>query len=55
MTFPSVPKSSSYLLGGFFLLLGILDAEVDDARDDSWRDNFAKWLYLEAKPSHIGG
>jgi hypothetical protein len=33
-------------------LLGILGAEVDDARDESWRCSFTKWHYLPAKPSH---
>jgi hypothetical protein len=32
----------------------ILGVEVDDARDDSWRRCFAAWLYLAAKPSHVG-
>jgi hypothetical protein len=27
---------------------------VDDARDDSWRESFAMWLYLTAKPCHVG-
>jgi hypothetical protein len=38
-----------------FWLSGILDAEVDGARDDSWRGRFTVWLYLEAKPSDVGG
>jgi hypothetical protein len=29
-----------------FGLPGILVAEVGDARDESWRGSFAKWLYL---------
>jgi hypothetical protein len=33
---------------------GILGAEVDDARDSSWRHCFMVWLYLAAKPSHVG-
>jgi hypothetical protein len=37
--------------GCSFHLPGILGAEVDD----SWRGSFAKWLYLVAKPSHLGG
>jgi hypothetical protein len=35
--------------------LGVLDTEVDDAQDDSWRGSFAVWLYLVAKPSLMGG
>jgi hypothetical protein len=31
-----------------------MGAEVDDARDESWRGSFAKWLYLLAKPLHVG-
>jgi hypothetical protein len=45
----------------FFLALGcsigfpgILGAEVDDAWDSSWRHCFMAWLYLGAKPSHVG-
>jgi hypothetical protein len=38
----------------FFRLPGILDAEVDDAQDDSWRGSFVKWLYLAVKPSYVG-
>jgi hypothetical protein len=34
--------------------LGLLDAEVDDARDVSWIGSFIMWLYLAAKPSHVG-
>jgi hypothetical protein len=33
---------------------GILGAEVDDARDGSWRRCFTVWIYLDAKPSHMG-
>jgi hypothetical protein len=33
---------------------GVLGAEVDDAQDDSWRGSFIAWLYLVAKPSHVG-
>jgi hypothetical protein len=33
---------------------GVLGAEVDDARDGSWRCFFAAWPYLAAKPSHVG-
>jgi hypothetical protein len=33
---------------------GDLGAEVDDAEDGSWRHCFAVWLYLAAKPSHVG-
>jgi hypothetical protein len=35
-------------------LPGILGAEVDDIWDNSWRGNFALWLYLTPKPSHVG-
>jgi hypothetical protein len=55
MAFSSVLEPSSYLLGVLFWLLGILCAEVDDAWDDFWRGSFVKWLYLAAKPSHVGG
>jgi hypothetical protein len=41
--------------GCSFWLSSILGAEVDDAWDDSWRGRFAVWLYLAAKPSHVGG
>jgi hypothetical protein len=41
--------------GCSFWLPGILGAEVEDVRDDSWRGSFVKWLYLAAKPSHVGG
>jgi hypothetical protein len=34
--------------------LGVLDAEVDDAWDGSWRRCFTTWLYLAAKPSQVG-
>jgi hypothetical protein len=33
---------------------GILGAEVDDAPDRSWRQCFATWVYMAAKPSHLG-
>jgi hypothetical protein len=36
------------------LLLGLLDTEVDDTQDDSWRGSFMTLLYLVAKPSHVG-
>jgi hypothetical protein len=32
----------------------VLDVEVDDARDDSRRGSFVAWLYMVAKPSHVG-
>jgi hypothetical protein len=32
---------------------GVFDAEVDDARDDSWRRCFMVLLYLAAKPTHV--
>jgi hypothetical protein len=38
-----------------FRLSGILGAEVDGARDDSWRGSFTKCLYLVARPCHVGG
>jgi hypothetical protein len=37
-----------------FLVPGVLGAEVDDARDGSWRRCFTAWLYMTAKPSHMG-
>jgi hypothetical protein len=40
--------------GCSFWFSGILDAEVDDAQDGSWRRCFVAWLYLAAKPSHVG-
>jgi hypothetical protein len=33
---------------------GILGAEVDVAQDGSWGRCFTVWLYLSAKPSHVG-
>jgi hypothetical protein len=33
---------------------GVIGAEVDDARDGSWRCFFTAWIYLAAKPSHVG-
>jgi hypothetical protein len=44
--FSSVPESSSWLPG-------ILDAEVDDAWDGSWKGSFEVLLYLMAKPFHM--
>jgi hypothetical protein len=38
-----------------FRLLGILGTEVDGDRDNLWRGRFVVWLYLAAKPSHVGG
>jgi hypothetical protein len=32
----------------------ILGVEVDDARGGSWTRYFIVWLYLAAKPSHVG-
>jgi hypothetical protein len=32
----------------------VLGAEVDDARDGSWRRCFTMLLYLAAKPTHVG-
>jgi hypothetical protein len=34
--------------------LGIRSAKVDDAQDGSWRHCFVAWLYLTAKPFHMG-
>jgi hypothetical protein len=51
MMFSLVPESSSYLLSVLFGSL--LNTEVDDARDDSWRGSFTNRLYLAAKPSHV--
>jgi hypothetical protein len=36
------------------LLLGLLDTEVDNTQDDSWRGSFMTLLYLVAKHSHVG-
>jgi hypothetical protein len=33
---------------------GVLGAEVDGAWDGFWRRCFTAWLYLVAKPSHVG-
>jgi hypothetical protein len=38
----------------FFLVLGHSGAEVDDDWDHCWRGSFTVWLYLMAKPSHMG-
>jgi hypothetical protein len=46
MVFPSVPESSSWLPG-------ILDAEMDDARDSSQIGSFEVLLYLATKPFHV--
>jgi hypothetical protein len=40
--------------GCSFRSLGVLGAEVDDARDDFWRRSFAVWFYLAVKPSYMG-
>jgi hypothetical protein len=40
--------------GCSFCLSGVLGAEVDGVRDDSWRGHFAVLLYLVAKPYHVG-
>jgi hypothetical protein len=32
----------------------VLDTEVDDAQDVFLRGSFTAWLYLAAKPSHVG-
>jgi hypothetical protein len=36
------------------LFPGVLGAEVDDARDGSWRRCFMTLLYLATKPAHVG-
>jgi hypothetical protein len=41
--------------GCSFWLSDALGTEAVGARDDSWRDRFAVWLYLAAKPSHVEG
>jgi hypothetical protein len=41
--------------GCSFWLSGVLDTMVDGTQDDSWRGLFVMWLYLAAKPSHMGG
>jgi hypothetical protein len=33
---------------------GVVGAEVDDARDGSWRRCFVVLLYLVTKPAHVG-
>jgi hypothetical protein len=48
MTFFLIPGCS-------FRLPGVLGAKVDGALGGSWRGHFAVWLYLVAKPSHVGG
>jgi hypothetical protein len=47
MEFFSVPRCSSWFPG-------VLGTEVDDLRDSSWRRYFLAWLYLAAKPAHVG-
>jgi hypothetical protein len=32
----------------------VLGTEVDNVQNGSWRRSFAVWLYLAAKPSHVG-
>jgi hypothetical protein len=39
-----LPVHSSWFLG----------AEVDGARDSSWRHRCFVWLYLASEPSHVG-
>jgi hypothetical protein len=46
MVFLSITESSPWLSG-------ILDAEVDDAWDNSQTGSFETLLYLAAKPSHV--
>jgi hypothetical protein len=41
--------------GCSFRLPSVLGAKVDGAWDDSCRGRFTEWLYLVAKPSHVGG
>jgi hypothetical protein len=46
---------TSYLVPGCSsVFLSVLGTEVDDAWDGSWRRCFMAWLYLAAKPSHVG-
>jgi hypothetical protein len=47
MAFYWAPRCSS-------CLTVILGTEVDDAWDGSWRCCFVVWLYLVAKPGHVG-
>jgi hypothetical protein len=47
MAFFSAPRCSSRFPS-------VLGAEVDDARDSSWRRWFTSLLYLDAKSSHVG-
>jgi hypothetical protein len=42
------------VLGCSSWFLSILGVEVDDDWDSSWRRCFTVWLYLAAKPSHMG-
>jgi hypothetical protein len=50
----SVCRGHFGLLGCSSLFSGTLDAEVNDAWNDSWRGSFMGWLYLVAKPSNVG-
>jgi hypothetical protein len=50
----SVCRGRLGLLECSSLLLGFLDVEIDDAQDISQRGSFMVWLYLAAKPSHVG-
>jgi hypothetical protein len=50
----SIRRGRLGLLECSSLLSGFLDADVDDTRDDSCRGSFMVWLYLVAKPSHVG-
>jgi hypothetical protein len=47
MAFFWVPGCSSWFPG-------VLGAEVDNARDVSWRRCFTAWLFLAAEPTHVG-
>jgi hypothetical protein len=42
----SVCRGQFWLPGYSSQFLGVLDIELDDASDDSWRDSFVAWLYL---------
>jgi hypothetical protein len=52
----SVGASRSFFLPPdcSFWLSGVLGDEVDGARDNSSRGCFTTWLYMAAKPSHVG-
>jgi hypothetical protein len=37
-----------------FRFSGVLGTEANDAGDASWRCRFTAWVYLAAKPPHVG-